>query len=79
MNAETVCCCGSVPAVNPNKDCERCCLVWFAHQTTLMRAAQIRFFKTRKGIDLQESKRLETLVDQAISRLSEIPAQQELF
>jgi hypothetical protein len=44
-----------------------------------MRAAQLRFFKSRRGSDLQEAKRLEQIVDAAIGRLSHLPSQQELF
>lgn len=79
MNANDLCSCGSLPATEPNRECERCCLVWFAHKTSQMRAAQLKFFKTRIGSDMQEAKRLEKLVDAAIARLSEIPSQRELF
>ena len=79
MNAHDLCSCGHVPATAPNPECERCCLVWFAHQTGLMRSAQKKFFKTSRGDDLQESRRLESLVDKAFLRLNEIPSQKELF
>ena len=79
MNANDLCSCGSLPAESPNRDCERCCLVWFAYTTGQMRAAQLRFFKSRRGSDLQEAKRLEQIVDAAIGRLSHLPSQQELF
>ncbi len=79
MNAESECKCGHVPALHPNRDCERCCLVWFAHTTTQMRAAQSQFFKSRKGSDLEKARRLEAIVDHAITRLSNVPTQSELF
>ena len=80
MNANDLCSCGiGTPATAPNPNCERCCLVWLVHQTGLMRAAQKKFFKTRRGADLQESRRLESLVDRGVLRLSEIQSQQELF
>lgn len=79
MNGTDLCSCGSVPATSPNKDCERCCLVWFAMTTKRMREAQKSFFKTRKASDMQTAKQLEKLIDAAIERLENIPSQQELF
>jgi len=79
MNATDLCACGGLPATEPNRDCERCCLVWFAFKVDQMRAAQKQFFKTRRGEDLRESRRLEKLIDAAIVRLNKIPSQQELF
>lgn len=48
-----------------------------------MRAAQKKFFKSRSSFDLQESKRLEKIVDAEIKRVGEVtgnePKQLTLF
>ena len=79
MNPSDLCCCGNVPSSAPNPDCERCCLVWFAYQVHKMRKAQTEFFKSRKRESLEESRRLEDVVDRAYLRLREVKSQQELF
>ena len=66
----TDCTCGTPHSdITPNPDCERCCLVWTVHQVKKMRASQASFFKTRDRADLEASKRLERVVDQAMVRL----------
>ncbi len=48
-----------------------------------MRAAQKRFFKSHSSFDLQESKRLEKIIDNEIKRVEEVtknePKQLTLF
>lgn len=79
MNPSDLCCCGFVSGHDPNPDCERCRLVWYAYQTSKMRKAQIEFEKTGKRDALAEAKRLQDIVDRTWLRLREVPSQQELF
>lgn len=48
-----------------------------------MRAAQKKFFKSHSSLDLQESKRLEKIIDNEIQRVGEVtknePKQLTLF
>ena len=67
------------PSTDPNRDCERCCLVWTIAKVAEMRAAQKAFFKHRRGDDLQRSRELEKVVDKAINKLSQTEIQKELF
>ena len=71
-DAQSLCCCGRLPASDPNPDCERCCLVWVIHQVGKMRAAQ-------KGKDRKKAIALEDVVDQSLKRLRNIKTQNEIF
>lgn len=42
-----------------------------------MRKAQIKYFKTRDNIVLQEAKRLEAIIDNEIKRVEEITQNQQ--
>ena len=79
MKPSDLCACGRVPSSDPNPDCERCCLVWFAHKVGKMRESQKEFSKTRKQDALEKSRELEDLVDRSLKRLYELKSQMELF
>ena len=79
MNPSDLCVCGFVSGHDPNPDCERCRLVWFAYQAHRMLEAELAFEKSRKQKDLDEWKRRKDIVVRGYKRLREVPSQQELF
>jgi len=57
----------------PNRDCERCRLVYVLDRVVELRDAQKRFFrKPSDRTTLEECKRLESLVDRTIDRLRQV-------
>lgn len=67
--------CDRCGKANMNPDCERCRFVWFINQTAHLRAAQKRYFQSRKAVDRQEARRMESLIDSALKRVAEVHEQ----
>jgi hypothetical protein len=65
------CPCGGT-ATEPNRDCERCRLVYVVRAVERMRSAQRQYHAGRSGELLRVALEAEKLVDRLLSRLNEI-------
>lgn len=71
MAISNTCSCGGT-ADKPNRDCERCRLVYFFRAAVRMRDAQRAYFAGRTGQQLADAQQAERHVDRLIERLNEV-------